>query len=334
MSSSGVPGNRNILDAQFSETGRYVLFVSSSTNLIDGVTAYGNSEQVFIHDMQTGATTALYNGGYYVDYGTADTDRALDISNDGRIVLLGTRFFANSSSPNPYGIAYGDNTTGSFSWSQLSHGSDILGSYDATDMVGGLSCDGAFAVYQHGYLIQLTDLRHNATTTLTTSGGMSTSPIISCNGRYILYATTNRTEITPTPTGMNSYMHLVRYDRITGTRMYVDSNSTGTISTGTYSYSTASPAPRNILKASIADTGDVLISYKVGSNYYEYLKHLSDGSGTMEPIAKTASGGSINVGNGTITSDGRYIFYTADPYDLGLASSSAGTRIIRATTGL
>jgi hypothetical protein len=129
---------------------------------------------------------------------------------------------------------------------------------------------------------------------------------------------------------MNAYYHLVRYDRITGQRMYVDSNSAGVFGTTAYTYSSTVNPPANMFVASVSDAGDVVLTY----NGYSYLKHLSDGSGTLEPIAKTTSGSSINVGSGTLTSDGHYIFFNADPYNLGMAPSPSSTQLIRVKTNL
>ena len=195
--------------------------------------------------------------------------------------------------------------------------------------LGGVSCDGSFVVFQKYDAIQLVDLRRGTTTTIPTGNSNSTSPLISCNGSYILYATENRTDITPTPSGLNSYLHLVIYNRITGERKYIDSNSSGVFHNNpNYAYNNFPNA--NVFTASIADSGDVVFKY----NGYAYLKHLSDGSGTLESIAKKSNGTYANVDNGQITRDGRYVFFKADPYDIGLSPSPSSVQIIRAKTGL
>lgn len=150
-----------------------------------------------------------------------------------------------------------------------------------------MSCDGAFAVFQKDTEVMLSDLRRGTTVTVSTATYDSTSPLISCNGRYVLYTTKNRTQITPTPSGMDTYYHLARYDRITGERSYIDSNSSNTFSTAQLNWNTGtSEAPANQFKASISDSGDVVFSYNANT----FLKHLSDGSGTLESIAKKQRG--------------------------------------------
>ncbi len=327
MSTAGVVPNGGLFaagggaGARMSETGRYVTFGSWATNLIDGATQ--SLRMIYKRDTQAGVTTLVgagYTGGYSDKW-----DRNLDVSNDGRFVLVSSRYLANGY-PNNYGYALGDNTSGTYNWTSL--GTD---DYYANSGVGDLSCDGAFATYKKNSQILLTDLRKGSTITLTAGGYTSVSPIISCNGRYVLYATTNRTDITPTPSGMNAYLHLVRYDRLTGERVYIDSDSVNVFSTSNLTYSpTYYNVQSNIFNASIADTGDAIFSY----NGKTYLKHLSDGSGTLESIAKTASGTYTDISNGTLTSDGRYIFFNADPYILGLAPSPSTSQIIRTKTGL
>jgi hypothetical protein len=328
VSSSGVVPNNSLYGShRISETGRYITFMSRATNLIDGATLSSTDYYIYKRDMQAGATTQI-GSGYYSGL-SQNLERNLAVSNDGRFLLIASRYVANSY-PYPYGIAFGDGVSGTYSWTSLAKGNDIEGSSSGTNVAGGLSCDGAFAVYNgYGPEVKLADVRKGSVVTVATAASNSISPIISCNGRYVLYATTNRTQITPTPSGMNSYLHLVRYDRITGERIYVDSDSSGVFTTG-FSYSGLSEPIPNVFNASIADTGDIVFRY----NGNAYLKHLSDGSGTLESIATTASGTYINVAYGEITQNGRYIFFSTDPYNLGLAPSPSSSKIIRTKTNL
>jgi len=324
ISTNGVVANGGLgYSLALSESGRYVTFVSLATNLIDGSTE--PSRQLYKRDTQNSTTTYIggwYGGEFY------QWDRNLGLSNDGRFTLLSsTRTGGNTYPYNPR-IIVGDSTSGTYTWATLANGSSAY--YDA--LTGGISCDGSFAVYKQQYSIILADLRRGTTTTITAASGDSTSPMISCNGRYVLYATNNRTDITPTPSGMNSYLHLARYDRITGQRMYIDSNSTGVISTAQIQYNPSyTNLQDNDFNASIADTGDVVLTYNGSS----YLKHLSDGSGTLESVAQTTSGVAYNgIYTSKLTTDGRYIFFTTDPYNLGLAASPSSSKIIRVKTNI
>jgi len=328
VSSSGAVANGPITGTVLtSETGRYITWISNATNLIDGTTLPSGDYFIFKHDTQTGATTLLDDEPNGLNQ---NKDKDLAISSDGRFVLTASRYIANGY-PYSYGITLGDTASGTVSWSSLAKGNDNEGSSNGTDVNASMSCDGSFVAYNEvGPTVKLLDLRKGTTTTIATASAASVSPIISCNGRYVLYATQNRTDITPTPTGMDSYLHLVRYDRLTGERSYIDSDASGVFSTAHYSYSSSIQPSANTFAASIADTGDVVFRY----NGYTYLKHLSDGSGTLESIGITASGTYLNITSGQITQDGRYVWMYGDPYNFGLAPSPSSQQMIRIKTGL
>jgi len=114
--------------------------------------------------------------------------------------------------------------------------------------------------------------------------------------------------------------------------MYVGTDSAGVHNSNgnTWNVSNVHDQQANLFKASIADSGDIVFQY--GTNVY--LKHLSDGSGTLESVAKNTLGAAVNVNNGVITTDGKYIFFQADPYVLGLTSSPSSSQIIRTKSNL
>ncbi len=312
VSASGVLPNDHINGASISENGRYVYFLSYATNLIDGTTQYPT--QTYIRDLQVGTIIAVSN--HYWSGLSQDIDYPMGISNDGRFVQLASRF-VGVGYPNFYNNMIGDRKSGTFVWTSLGQASDGS-SIDLNS--GGISCDSSFAVYIKSGVVYFADLRNGTPTVTSISGGSSSSPRISCNGNYTLYTTTNRTDVTPTPPGAGTYAHLVEYNRITGERRYIDTNSAGAFdsSHSTYGYS-------------IANTGDALVKY----NSYMYLKHISDGSGTLESVGKAADGTYINISGSTLlSSDGRHVFFGTDPYNLGLAPAPSTSQIIRTKTGL
>lgn len=312
ISASGVLPDGQPGAALLSENGRYVYFLSYATNLIDGKTQY--AAQTYIRDLQTGIIKAISNN--YWSGLSQDQDMPLGISNDGRFAFLGTRY-VGVSYPNFYNAMLGDSKTGSFTWTSTGVANSNTGEIKG----GGLSCDGSLAVYQqdNGY-IYLVDSRNGTPVATLISGAQSSFPKISCNGTYITYSTFNRTDVSPTPSGAGAYIHVVLFNRITGERKYIDTDSTG-----------AFDSSHNTAALTIADTGDATIRY----NGYAYIKHLSDGSGTLEAVGKTVTGSYINtIGTGQLSSDGRFVFFHADPYDLGLALSPSSSQIIRAKTGL
>jgi len=328
VSSSGIkadnsPLYRNYKSFRLSETGRYVLFQSIASNLIDG--SSNTAPAFYKRDTQLEITSRVSQAA--TSTSSQNWDYNLGISNDGRFSLISSRYIMPSF-PYPFKISLKDNATNS--WTSLADSgySDPENSYSSEKNSGGMSCDGSFATYIQTGSVMLADLRRGVSNVISVGGNMSQSPLISCNGRYILYATTNRTNIAPTPSGLNSNYHLVRYDRILESRMYIDSNSLGVFSTG--SPILAGAPAINSFSASVANTGDVVFKY--GSNVY--IKHLSDGSGNLESIAKNSTGTSIDVQNGEITGDGRYVFFSTDPYNLGLTSTPSSSQLIRTKTNL
>lgn len=329
-SASGVLPNDSGALARMSENGRYVFFRSPATNLIDGSTQYDN--QLYIRDLQLGTITAITNSfatssqNYQPQLTTLDFP--ISISNDGRLALLATRY-TSVGYPYNYNIMLGDKKTGTFVWTSLGQ---AFANTTTDPTNGSMSCDGSFIAYEKSGAIYTVDARNSIPTASSASllsSGSSVSALASCNGDYLLYATTNRTEISPTPSGMSSYMHLVEYNRLTGERQYIDSDSSGVFdgNHSTYNSSSYGSQPENLFSASIADTGDVVFKYN--GNFY--LKHLSDGSGTLESVAKTSSGSYVNVSQSAkITGDGRYVLFVADPYSLGLTSSTS-TPLVLAT---
>ena len=238
-----------------SGSGRYVYFVSSSTNLIDGSTQYRNN--AYIRDLQTGTITAATNE-YWGDY-SLYIDWPMAISNDGRFIMFASNR-TDIGNDNYYNAILGDRKSGSFALTSLGQANSI--NYVDVNR-GGMSCDGSLAAYVKSGYLYFVDSRNGTPSTSIMSGGTSAAPIISCNGEYILYATQNRTDVPSMPGGLSSYMHLVKYNRITGQRNYIDSNSSGVFNSATYTYAPlATPASNsNLFDASIADTGDVVFKY-------------------------------------------------------------------------
>lgn len=311
ISASGTLPNGNVVSPFMSENGRYVYFQSYATNLIDGTTQYPT--QTYVRDLQAGTIAAISN--HYWSGLTQDIDYPMGISNDGRFVLLGTRFIGVGY-PNYYNAMLGDRSSGSPTWTSIGQAPSNTGSIQS----GGISCDGSFAVYEQDGSIKLADSRNGSPVTTTISSSQSNSPRISCNGNFILYSTQNRTDVSPTPPGAGAYLHSVEYNRITGERRYIDTDSSGAFDSSHSSYA-----------YSVANTGDAIIKY----NGNMYLKHISDGSGTLESVGKATNGTYVNISsNSLLTSDARYVLFTADPYDLGLASSPSANQIIRSKTNL
>lgn len=339
VSTSGVLADNTNLSSALSETGRYVAFSSMATNLIDGTTSRAGG--VYIRDTQLGTTTQVAIG-YYPTNGH-DWDKVWGISNDGRFLVYTTKDFGPGPWK-PYVIRYVDTLTGN----SKTFGGPTQSTKWTTH--ASMSCDGSLVVFSSSYnpstggdenhKVYLADMRNVDNPTFTTIGGSYTfAPKISCNGNYITYNVQNSyNDPTPKPTGLSNYAHLIRYNRIDGTRAYIDSNTAGTVfDNNTFlfdDYATASGGIWNDDRFynSIADTGDITLKY----NGQGYLKHLSDNSGTMETIQRTPSGTYLGSPVGRLSANGRFVTYSSPQgYDLGLLSSSSTFyNVFRSETGI
>lgn len=89
-SSAGVSGNSPSTYQAVSATGRYIVFKSSATNLIDGTTTPSSYAQLYLRDTVNSITTLISQR----PNGTLFDDAQLNaggISSDGRLVLLTTK---------------------------------------------------------------------------------------------------------------------------------------------------------------------------------------------------------------------------------------------------
>lgn len=349
-SSSGIAASSTGEDFSLSTTGRYVAFTSSATNLIDGQVLDNSIGRLYFKDLQTNAVELLTN----INGPSTNQDnqlRPISISDDGRYIFLQTaninRIIPGARPGSPFvidSLVYDRHLN---DWKVLGVNTSGLLPDEATRITG-VSCDGSFIIFSSsqndlvldysgsGKHVYLVDVRNGYRTTDITAGaqGVNESSRISCNGRYVTYNTTDRTLIAPTPGNMNTTSSQgVLYDRFTDSRKYVGSLSNGTTFSSYYSDA-----------RDVSDNGDVLLLRKDGSqDPYDvklYLKHLSDGSGTLE--AATHNGGGLNsyLNSYRMASNGKYIVSSVqNAYDLGLNVNagrppSAVRDIIRIHTGL
>ncbi len=84
LDSNGVEGNANSADPKISDDGRFVAFASKASNLVAGDT--NGSDDVFVHDSQTGVTERVSIDSAGVQGNSSS--RAHAISDDGRFVAF------------------------------------------------------------------------------------------------------------------------------------------------------------------------------------------------------------------------------------------------------
>lgn len=349
VSTSGVPGDKWSAYYVMSTSGRYIAFVSYATNLIDG-TVLTSFARVYVKDLQTGSIGHVTNvqpaGGSVMPSSISDDGRFVGIlTNSVNDLVPGTRTGANLSSHNDSLIYDRSKNT----WTVVKGINDVALNNPIAS-VPNASCDGSLAVFssssnnltnnysgsgQHVFLVDVRNGMFVEDLTIGATGDtLTTQPSISCNGRYVVYTTKDRTVVSPTPTGMNSAAQVVRLDRLTGERKYL----TNQTYVATYEYEVA--------PASVTDSGDVVLSSGPNTNLYNrkvYFMHLSDGSGTQESVHHVYQGLNYEpqfTPTYLVSSNGKYVAVSSKAAEyLGLIPVSGnGTNIpsdiIRVKTGL
>lgn len=348
-SESGVVGDGVADYHVMSETGRFVAFRSNATNLIDGTT-FSPDYRLYIKDFQTGDVNVINSQvdtteSYYASM------RPTFVSNDGRYVAVMTQVInqllpeTRPSHGGAWDAVIFDTSKGEWTLLNQPSSGGLQGSI-STPVAS--SCDGSL-ILMSSYATNLTDdvvgsnapnsflvdIRNGVTISYLTPGAEKGSwpRAISCNGRYVVYDTEDRSLISPTPANIGSYNQAVRYDRYTGERIYVGSKSDGSF-TG-----------RVTNGFSVTDAGDVVErvhKYSDGTPHFAIgFKHLSDGSGTLEDVQHVYPG--LLYENGTYavaSSDGRYVVaLSRDSEALGIPGSESSNgkpyvNMIRVKTGL
>ena len=222
-SSAGIFGNGTSSVPAISADGRYVAFVSTSTNLVGGV----NGTQVYLHDRELGLTTLISkaNSGTPV-YGDGASSSPT-ISSDGRFVAFASLSTNLGAAAGNQQIYIHDRLTGV-------NGTTSLISKDGSATAGignsskpSVSSDGRFVAFVSGATNIVTGFSGqqiyvhdrntgvNGTNSLISrdNSGMpsagdqnSSGPSISSDGRYVAF-TSSATNLIATVSGQQIYLH-------------------------------------------------------------------------------------------------------------------------------
>lgn len=230
-SSTGVIGNGASSAPAISADGRFVTFVSASTNLVTGV----SGTQIYVHDQQTGETTLVSQDISVPPVAGNGVSAAPAISSDGQFVA-----FASLST----NLGAGGGTQQIYTHDRLAgaNGTTSLVSKDATGTAGNgnsstpsISGNGRFVAFMSlatnlvasvsGQQIYLHDRNTgvNGTNSLVShdnnglpaqGNGASSVPSISSNGQVITFVSLATNLLTPAPAvaGQQVYSH----DRLAG----------------------------------------------------------------------------------------------------------------------
>lgn len=359
VSTSGLVPDKETTNHIMSATGRYVVFRSSASNIIDGTSLDNSVSRVYLKDLQTGLVELIVNIPYSVVVGYGTSSSPASVSDDGRFVLVTTNRInsllpgTRSGSGGGYiDLALYDRLKST--WSLVNQPIDNVMQNMSIEVnpQRSTSCDGSLVVFESGATnltashsgsgkhVYVADIRNGSHVIDVTQGAVGDNrviPSISCNGRYITYTTKDRSIISPTPSGLNAHPRLVRYDRFTGERKYIESASDNVTFDSYYDSN-----QEGYLLSSISDDGDVVLAFGGASSIYSravYLKHLSDDSGTLEPVQHNPAGLSYQPNSSPtfqLSPNGKYVVVSSKSGNyLGLSVQDDGIRnILRIKTGL
>lgn len=325
---SGFAGSGVGTAPSLSSDGSLVAFVSLSTNFVPGV----SGTQIYVHNRQTNqidvvsrdSSTTAINGGDGVSSGPA-------ISTDGRFVVFASQSANLVSNVSGTQVYVRDRQTGQTTVVSKSSvgtvGNGVSntpaisadGQYvafvsAATNLVSGVS---GTQIYRHDRTTGTTILISKNNNVPPVAGdGVSSSPSISSDGRYVAFASLSTNLVSgvganqqiyfhDTQTGANGTTSLISKD--TGTNVAGNGASSAPVINGTGQFVAFVSAATNIVSGF--------------SGQQVYLHDRNTGvNGTNSLISRNNSGspsaGDQNSGQPSISSDGRYVTFTSSATNL------------------
>ena len=310
-------------DPAISADGRFVAFVSQSTNLVTGVTT---APQVYLRDRQTGQTTLISKSSSGVT-SNGGVNSSPAISSDGR-------YIAFVSVATNLGVAGGnqqiylhDRVTGITSL--ISKDNNAVPG-DGTSATPAINADGryiAFAsvstnlgtaggnqqIYIHDRLTGA-----NGTSSLvskdsgaTAGNGNSSAPSVSGDGRFVAFVS-GATNIVNGFSGQQVYVH----DRNTGANSLISRDNSGVPNAGNQNSSAPSISPDGRYVAFVSPSTNLLPPIS-GQQVY-----LHDRNGpTTSLVSRDNSSGSVIAGNAasdapSATSNGSFVAFSSSAANL------------------
>lgn len=338
-SDSGVYANQTISPLAISATGRYVVFRTSATNLIDGTTVNTSptTPQLYLRDTKLDKVTLISKDPLLGTISDKTIDNSLGVSSDGRFITFLTR--ATNLHPDAT-----NGRTNLYMFDKLENTLSILNrktngevvSSSSWSPVGAMSCDGSLIVFQpagnliHGdtssghadvYLLD----RRGATDKLTNltkfANAAALVPTISCNGDYIGFQSL-ATNIDPTievPSEYQAYRPYV-YDRINQTYHFMAVRASGAAS----DRQLCSPGGSLPSCLKISDTGLAIFTDEdallTGAEKRQLYLWDINNPGAVELVSRNFQGDAANgdVWRDTfsISADGRKVSYGSSATNL------------------
>ncbi|MCA9936452.1 MAG: carboxypeptidase regulatory-like domain-containing protein [Ardenticatenaceae bacterium] len=299
--------------------GRFLTYTSLATNLVPDDA--NNQQDVFVYDVE-GESTTLVSRATDGTQGNGAAENP-DISGDGRFVVFESTAtnLVTDDSNNQRDIFLHDRSSGTTTLLSLTHDGELANGDSAN---AAIAADGGFVAFEslaRNLVISDTNLMNNIfVRDLTTdaialisvgaggepANGMSFSPELSADGRYItFYANATNLVANDTTPNFDIFLH----DRQTGDTVRVSQDAQGGEASGDSFLPVISDDGRFIAYISIADN---LVSGDTNNSFDVFVYDRTTGQNQL--ISRTTAG---LIGNGdsfipTLSADGRTItFFSA-----------------------
>jgi Tol biopolymer transport system component len=332
VSSAGVQSNGYSQHPRISESGKYVVYHSSASNLAGSGTPPGY--EIYLYDVAN-ATTELVSqstGGGFGNGGSTDAD----VSTDGRYVVFqsaATNLVASGGSSSHTEIYVRDRQVSS---------TQLLTSGNTDSTEARIDCSGRFVTFHSAATnlvsgdtngaddIFLADrLGASVTTQDLTIGANQDSvrPSISCNGNFIAFESVG-SNLTAGDT--NGFEDVFRYDRINGGLTKISLSSSSAQGNNDSAYADISGDGRYVVYHSNATN---LVASDTNGTYDIFLTDTT--SGTTQRIAMSSGGVEANGLNWlpAISADGKYVSYYSSATNLVAGDTNGYDDIFVSATG-
>ncbi len=320
-----------------SYTGRYVLFQSTATNLIDGETmSPANKYRLYLRDV-VGGTTTLVNRNIVtgdLDNNVGSELTSLGVSSDGRFVAFtsnSTNLVSGVTDGNPH-LYMLDRQANTLDVIDRNTSGQLGTSNSSWGPSGGMSCDGSIIAFQYPtnlivgapnalhtdvYVLDRRAGTQNLTNLTVGATTSSLAPTVSCNGDYIGFKSKDvGLDSTTTVTG-SGYFRPYIYDRVNGMFHFVAVDSSGASVNGPICTTYSDPC------VWVSDKGQgVFVSNMAslpGATAGDNQIYIRDIEATgVALVSKNISGISANGASSgaRITADGRTVSYMSNATNL------------------
>ena len=325
VDSNGLQGNSTSGYPNMSSNGRYVVFDSEASNLVNG--DVNGMIDIFLHDIQENTTTLIpvnNNGDYYVGYP--------DVSSDGRYIVY-TSISKNLGSNDFWGIFLYDRQTGSIA--PISINSNGIQANDGS-FNPAISANGRYVVFSSrasnlvagdtngGQDIFLHDTYNGITNRISISSNGSQAinddpfnpvadsryPSISDDGRYVVFQS-NATNLVSQDS--NIAYDIFLHDTQNGITSRLSIDSTGNQGNGGAWNPSISGNGRFVVFSSASTN---LVTGDTNGVQDIFLRNIENSSTSRVSINSTGLQGNSDSDNPSVSDDGKYVTFMSNANNL------------------